>query len=337
MLDRDRLNLSMFKAYDIRTPAEELPLHLSERLAYANAYYFREVLCTNKIVLCRDARLSGAQYLEQATEIFKSLGFQVYLYPLVSSTSMFYFSCMQHMDAAGIMYGASHNPGKDTGQKIIGPGLIPIAMDCGPCGGLSKIKEFYIDNKICSKFAIGKIQVINYLEDYVNYSMRLADIKPSDLKGLNIVLDFLSGAAGYEFLYAFDIAGANVVARNIIPDGLFPAGAPNPVIKESIKPTLDLLKNGNYLFAICFDGDGDRIDFLNNEGQQLNPGFNAALIGFELKRLFENSFGNSYLPQFYFDLKANPFAVIELAKKGFEVHLIRNGHSQIKKIAQRQF
>ena len=137
------LNLGMFKAYDIRTPAAQLPLALSERLAYADAQYFREQLRADTVVLCRDARLSGARYLEQGIRIFRELGFTVLAAPQVTSTCQFYDACMRHPEAAGIMYGASHNPGGDTGQKIVGPGVQPIADGCGPDGGLQAIRRLY--------------------------------------------------------------------------------------------------------------------------------------------------------------------------------------------------
>ena len=40
----DQLNLSMFRAYDIRTPSSLLTPELAERLARAEAFYIREVL-----------------------------------------------------------------------------------------------------------------------------------------------------------------------------------------------------------------------------------------------------------------------------------------------------
>lgn len=331
------LNLSMFRAYDIRTPSEALNLELSERLVHAIAYYFRHVLKTNKVILCRDTRLSGTQYLEQGIDIFKSYGFQVLTYPLESSTCMFYFTCLQHMDAAGIMYSASHNPGKDTGQKIVGPGLQPIAMNCGPEGGLKRIKELYMNGTRTEIISGGYVKPISYFEKYVNYSMELAGVRRGELSGLKVLMDFLMGTAGFEFAYAFDLAGADVTAKNLVPNGFFTSGEPNPVIRKSIQPTLEMLEKGGYQFGICFDGDGDRMDFMDLDGKQLSPGFNLSIIAPRIKKLFENVFGGSYSPQFYADLKANPLAVVELAKNGFGVHMIRNGHSQIKQALMNNF
>ena len=111
------LNLSMFRAYDIRTPSSSLTPDLAARLARAEAKYIREVLGANAVVVAHDARSSGPRYLSIATEEFLSSGLDVVWVPGVSSTCMAYFAAMCHPEHAAIMFGASHNPAGDTGQK----------------------------------------------------------------------------------------------------------------------------------------------------------------------------------------------------------------------------
>jgi len=226
------LNLSMFRAYDIRTPADALSLENAERLARAEAKYFREQLGTSKIVLSRDARLSGPRYLEVGVRVFEECGFEVLFNHRVSSTCLFYYSCMRHPDAAGIIYGASHNPSADTGQKIVGPNLQPIADGVGKNGGLQEIRRIYETDDSHATTNDGSVRVVDYFEDYVSYSMNLAGVSAGDLDGCKILQEFLSGAAGPEFVTAFERAGASIKARNVIPDGHFPLGAPNPVKQE---------------------------------------------------------------------------------------------------------
>src|SRR5262245_51217262 len=121
------LNLSMFRAYDIRTPSAALPDLLAVRLARAEAVYFKETVGVEGVLVAHDARITGPHYLELAAEEYSRAGLKVIIIPGVSSTSMFYFSTMCYPQYAAVMFGASHNPAGDTGQKILGPGVRPIA------------------------------------------------------------------------------------------------------------------------------------------------------------------------------------------------------------------
>ncbi|NMA21959.1 MAG: hypothetical protein GX938_00380, partial [Spirochaetales bacterium] len=51
------LNISMFKAYDIRTQSAALTASLKQRLIRALGRYFKEVLQVESVVIGRDARL----------------------------------------------------------------------------------------------------------------------------------------------------------------------------------------------------------------------------------------------------------------------------------------
>src|SRR5438874_10394856 len=137
------LNLSMFRAYDIRTPADALTDELAVRLARAESVYFQQDLGVEGVLLAHDARSSGPRYLQMGAEEFSRAGLHVMVIPHVCSTSQFYFAAMCFSKYAAVMYGASHNPAGDTGQKILGPGARPIAESIGPLGGLDRIKFLY--------------------------------------------------------------------------------------------------------------------------------------------------------------------------------------------------
>ncbi len=323
----------MFKAYDIRTVANDLTVELAERLAHVEAYYFRNVLKTNTVILCRDARSTGEKYLDIGKKIFREHGFEVLIVPGVQSTCYFYFCCMNHPHAAGIMYGASHNPGGDTGQKIVGPGVMPIAFGCGPEKGLAMIRELYVEKKMVTPSAgqIGQVKEIDHFDDYIAYSMRLAGVKDGELKGLRIFMDFLHGAAGKEFLQAFTLAGASIESLHTTPDGTFPAGPPNPVIPETIAPGLQILREKDFHLGLFFDGDGDRIDFYSTDGELLSPSFNMSLIAEKILQLSASNREESIENQFvYACLKASPVALQRISANGVNCKIIRNGHSQIK-------
>jgi phosphomannomutase len=320
------LNLSMFRAYDIRTPAKQLTDDLAIRLTRAEAVYFREGLGVSGVLIAHDARTSGPHYLQIAAEEFARAGLTVVTIPGVCSTSQFYFAAMRHPQHAAVMFGASHNPAGDTGQKILGPGVRPIAEKIGPEGGLDKIRELYErEASLPPASSSGRIYAFDPTEDYLNYSMKLAGVAEGGLRGLKLFHDYLNGAAGREMMLAFERAGADLTPMHFAADGRFPLGDPNPVKQTVIRSGLKTLTSGDYLFGTFFDGDGDRIDFYRGDGTYLSSSFVYAAI----LKVIRNRFSGAGMSVFA-DLKANPLAVMEMAKTGVEVRIIRNGHSQIK-------
>src|SRR5437588_7394420 len=167
------LNLSMFRAYDIRTPSELLTDELAARLVRAEAEYFKTSLGVSAVLIAHDARSTGPRYLQIGANEFARAGLNVVVVPGVCSTSMFYFAAMCHPEMAAVMFGASHNPAGDTGQKILGPAVRPIAERIGPEGGLDRIKDLY---KACASKSVGRGRITAYdpTEEYIDYSMNLA-------------------------------------------------------------------------------------------------------------------------------------------------------------------
>ncbi len=318
------LNLSMFRAYDIRTDATPLTDALAARLARAEAVYFRETLGAAGVLVAHDARSTGPRYLQLAAGEYARAGLRVTVVPGVCSTSMFYFAAMTHPALAAVMFGASHNPANDTGQKILGPGVRPIAEHIGPQGGLDRIKELYMEGASPPR-GQGSITAYDPTEEYIAYSMDLAGVTPDSLKGLPLMQDYLNGAAGREMMLAFSRAGAALLPLHFSADGRFPLGDPNPVKASVIREGLETLAAGKFTLGMFFDGDGDRIDFYRGDGAYLSSSFAYAAILPEIKKHFPGAGMGVYA-----DLKSNPLALMEMARCGVSVSVIRNGHSQIK-------
>jgi len=319
------LNLSMFRAYDIRTPSAKLTPDLAARLARAEAVYFRHTLGVGGVVLAHDARQTGPAYLSIAAEEFVAAGLEVVVIPCACSTPMLYFAAMQHPEWAAIMIGASHNPPGDTGQKILGPDVFPVARGIGPEGGLDRIQELYEADARPPRSARGRIMAHDPADAYVQYSLGLAGVRPGGLRGIRVVHDYLYGAAGRDLMLGFARAGADLVPLHFTADGAFPLGAPNPVIPHVTAPGQETLREAGALLGTFFDGDGDRIDFYRGDGAYLSSSFVYAGI---LPLIRERFAGPGWVV--FADLKCNPLALIRMAATGVSVRVIRNGHSQIK-------
>lgn len=322
----DNLNLGMFKSYDIRTKNNKLSDELRLRLCNAVALYYRDCLNVDSVVICRDARLYVPQLAEDMTAIMRKAGLDVYLNPLPVSTCQFYFTCMKYKDSAGLMLTASHNPGEYVGIKFVSKRLFPLAMDYGPEGGIRKIMQYYVEDcKVEPSSKKGKCIIINELQNYIDYSMRLAGVREGSLKGLKVMLEFLSGSAGVEEALAFHKAGAEIEVRNVVPDGFFRSGDPNPIIESSVAPAREAMRNGDFDIGFCFDGDGDRMDLMDGDGIQIVPGLNMSIIIDNIMSIYGGE-----KRDFYADVKAIPISLCEIARHNVNVHIIRNGHSFIK-------
>ncbi|MGC8668614.1 MAG: phosphoglucomutase [Chthonomonadales bacterium] len=321
----DPLNVSMFRAYDIRTPSVLLSDELARRLAKAEAAYVCDILKAPGVLLAHDARSTGPHYLELAAGEFVRAGLEVLVIPHPSSASMFYFAAMSFPHLAAILYGASHNPAGDTGQKILAPGVRPVAEHIGPEGGLDCIRDLYLRGVEPGHRAGGRIRAYDPTEPYIAYSMERAGVEPGTLRGLHVLHDYLNGSSGREMMLAFDRAGAALTPLHFTADGRFPLGDPNPVKQDVIRHGLQTLASGRFLLGIFFDGDGDRIDFYRGDGTYLSSSFVYAAILPQIRARFPGSGMGVFA-----DLKSNPLAVMEMARAGVRVQVIRNGHSQIK-------
>ena len=319
------LNLGMFKPYDIRTKIEKLSQENLKRLSEAVAIYYKTILKAPAVVIGRDARLYAPMVVESLCYELRRAGLDVFLNPLPISTCQFYYSCMKHPEFGGIMVTASHNPGSYIGLKLMAPKLFPLADGCGPEGGIAKIREIYLSEESIIEEEKGECKTINYLDDFISYSIKLAGLEENSLKGMKILIEFLNGSAGTEITTAFQRLGAQVESMHLVPNGLFPYGDPNPIIESSIAPAREEMKNGDYDIGFCFDGDGDRLDLMYKNGKQIVPGLNMAIIASKLMDIY-----NGEKKEFYADVKAIPTSLVEIAKSGARIHIIRNGHSFIK-------
>jgi phosphomannomutase len=315
----------MFRAYDIRTPSSLLTPELALRLARAEAFYIREVLGAPGVVAAHDARRTGPRYLTITIDAYRAAGLDVVYLPGASSTSYFYYAAMCHPEFAAVIVGASHNPSGDTGQKILGREVRPIAQGIGPEGGLDRIKELYVAGTTASAAKRGGLRAKDLMEDYVNYSSTLAGVGPGSLSGTALLQDYLHGASGREMMLAFDRAGAALEPVHYAADGIFPLGDPNPVKQDVIRSGLEALGSDRYELGMFFDGDGDRLDIYRGDGTYVSSSFIYAAILPEIRRRFSGSGLGVFA-----DLKSNPLAIIEMARTGVQVDVIRNGHSQIK-------
>ena len=320
------------KVYDARWEDGEFSDAQIARLFESAVAYGRE-LGADTVVVTRDARLAARRVMEAAIDEALRQGMRVFMRPEPISTPQSYFTCMyvsqEHPGTMGLTITASHNPPGDIGVKFTVPGVRAVGLDCGPAGGLSRIREIYHSPQRYAARGGGRLHVLDLTRQYVEWSLRQAQVADGSLAGMKVVLDAMHGSAGPEFMLALERAGAEVRALRYIPDGTFPDGAPNPTSAGRMDRAVSLAGAVGAEAMIGLDGDGDRIVFGDGRGM-LTAGFAFVAILSSMKPGTDGP-----VPVLY-DPKVSPPALVEWARMNTRPMLFRNGHSQIKDYMLRQ-
>jgi phosphomannomutase len=163
----------------------------------------------------------------------------------------------------------------------------------------------------------GEVRDYDIAPEYVEHFRAFADLK----RPLRVVVDYANGMGLYEgkvFEGLFEITPLFGTL-----DGTFPNHEANPLKRETLAAAQAEVRKGGYDFAACFDGDADRVGFLDEKGNIIPMDMITALIAKTL--LAKNPGAN-----IFYDLRSS-WAVREtIEAAGGVAHQSRVGHAFIK-------
>ena len=264
-----QIDPSIFKAYDIRGT---YPDQFNEEIAYRIARAYAQLLKPNLVVVGRDMRTSGPSIVEAVTRGLTEQGSDVIDIGM-TSTPMYYYSVNALEGDAGMQVTASHNPEGYNGFKMTGPKAIPSI------GYVSNEELYQLANSGNFEQALrpGKFRgTVSTMDGYIDAVLKISGV--TDFGNLKIVIDAANGMMGLTLPRIFEKANCEVIPMYWEPDGAFPNHEANPLKEE----TLDALKakvleTGANL-GVAFDGDGDRVAFVDEKGQSIPGDITTALI-----------------------------------------------------------
>ncbi|MHB1001727.1 MAG: phosphomannomutase/phosphoglucomutase [Armatimonadota bacterium] len=310
-----QIDKSIFKAYDIRGL---YPQQFDEDTAYRIARAFAQKLKPGVTVVGHDMRTSGPDLMDPVTRGLLDQGSDVIQIGL-TSTSMYYYSVNALKGDAGAMITASHNPQEYNGFKLTGPQAIPSIA-------LVSNDEFYeIANSGEFEEPERKGELRESactLDGYIDAVLKTSSV--TDFGGLKIVIDAANGMAGMILPKLFEGKNCTVYPLYWELDGSFPNHEANPLKDE----TLDALKKkvletGAHL-GVAYDGDADRVGFVDEKGQTVPGDMITALIA---KEMLKEKPGAKIL----YDLRSSWAVKEEIEKAGGEAIMCRVGHGLIKR------
>ena len=261
-----RFKPEIFRAYDIRGV---YGVDLSEDLAKAIGLAYGTMLGNRgRVVVGRDVRLSGEALASATAEGLAEAGCDVMDVGLVT-TPMSYFAVV-HLNAdGGIQVTASHNPPEWNGFKLIKKGGETLSAGAG----MEELRDMVLQGRFRKGERRGKIEKIDILESYVEFITSKVEIE----RPLKIAIDYSNGAAAISFPKIAERVGLKIEALNDVPDGRFPGHPPEPK-EDTLKDLQDLVVKTRADFGAGFDGDGDRVVFVDDKGRILSGDIALAIF-----------------------------------------------------------
>ena len=254
--------MGIFKAYDIRGIYGK---DFDETLAYKLGYFLPKLLKTNKVLVGRDIRLSGKSLHDSLVAGIIDSGADVYDLELATTPYVYYVTRVYNFDAS-VQITASHNNKEYNGFKISTTASMPVGYD----NGLNKLEDMVNNDEIILSKEKGKIIEFDKRSEYLIFQKQ----KLSDYSSLNIGIDCSNGMAN---LFIKDLI-PNALYINDTMDGNFPGHEPNPLNTSNHSQLIDLILKNKLDFGIMFDGDADRVAFIDNNGRFISPDLMVALL-----------------------------------------------------------
>ncbi len=305
----------IFKAYDIRGI---YPQDINGEVAYQIGRAIADYTKANRIAVGMDMRTSSPEIKDGLLRGITQQGCDVIDIGLVSTPMLYFSSWKLDVDAA-IMITASHNTSEWNGMKLCKKNAVPI----GEGDGMEEIRSLALEDKfeeIKNKGTVSEnLTLKSEYYDYITSFFR---------KGLGrekIVIDFANSVGSLdkeiyqclsdeiESIYLFDEL-----------DGTFPNHEANPIKIETLKTLQEKVISENADLGIAYDGDADRIGFVDEQGKIIPMDYPIALLAEEVLKKYPQSL-------ILMDLRSSNAVKEVIEEAGGKVRRCRVGHSLIKR------
>ena len=257
--------MGAFHAYDIRGVYN---VDFDKETAYKVGYFLPELLSADKVLVGRDDRVSSPEIHEYLLKGITDAGADVYDIGL-STTPMVYFGTANYGFKASVQITASHNPAEYNGLKVSRENALPVGLDTG----LGQIKEWIESGRECPPAAVrGQIHPMDIKADYLSFLLKYK----GDWSGLKIAMDVSNGMAS---LFVRDIFGDDPAYIYEDMDGSFPNHEPNPLVQKNVEDLKKLVADTKADIGVIFDGDADRVMFVDENSRFISPDLMIAVLG----------------------------------------------------------
>ncbi len=307
------MNEKIFKAYDIRGI---YGADFDETDAYAIGRATVDFLGCQRIAVGRDARASSPVLFESFTQGAMEAGADV-LDLGVITTPMVYFAAGNLDVDAAVSITASHNPPQYNGMKICLRGALPV----GENSGLFSIRDIALSKNFKSVTIKGSLTPVDIVSPYIDY---FASFAAFGEQHFSLVID-TANAMGVLELPVYERFPANLTVTRLYDDLEHPFSAheANPLKIETLDELRAEVVTHKADLGIAYDGDADRIAFVDETGAPIPMDLITALLA---KEVLKKNPGATIL----YDLRSSRSVKEFIEENGGQALECRVGHAFIK-------
>ncbi len=301
----------IFHAYDIRGVFED---EFTVETAFDIGHALVKHLRCKTVVIGHDMRVSAPPIYQALMDSLVQAGCKVTAIGLCT-TPMLYYALGKHRMDAGVMVTASHNPKQYIGMKLSGKDVVPISQG----SGLEQIEQL-AKGHVRVRSPLGSVHLMDISLEYQEFLKRLLP-----LHGLKVVVDCGNGMGALDYEHLQTIApDIHWIPLYTELDGNFPNHEPNPLNPDAMKDLMREVIMQRADIGIAFDGDADRVGFVDEKGQIVSADLMLALLSSHMLKKQPKE-------HFLYDLRSSNIVREEITRLGGTSNMCRVGHGFIKR------
>ncbi len=261
------------------------------KFSAAFGYFCKEQNEKKKIVIGRDARVSGQMVSNIVASTLQSIGLDVIDLGL-STTPTVEIAVPLEEAAGGIIITASHNPWQWNALKLLNDkGEFITAEDGERVLELAESEELqFIDIKNLGTYTVND----SYIDKHIQMILELplVDVEAIKAKNFRVAIDCVNSTGGISVPKLLKALGVEQITEIFCePTGHFPHN-PEP-LPENLNQIAGQMNKGKYDLGIVVDPDVDRLALLKEDGEPFGEEYTlVAVADYVLKHSPGNTVSN---------------------------------------------
>ncbi|VEF49855.1 phosphoglucosamine mutase [Bacillus freudenreichii] len=238
----------------------ELTPELAFKLGRFGGYVLTKSAEHPKVLIGRDTRISGHMLEGALVAGLLSIGAEVMRLGVISTPGVAYLTKALGAQA-GVMISASHNPVPDNGIKFFGPDGFKLSDE--EEAEIEELLDLNKDN--LPRPTGGNLGTVNdYFEGGQKYLQFLKQTVDEEFTDIHVALDCANGATSALATHLFADLDADTSTMGASPNGLNINDGVGSTHPEALAA---FVKEKNADIGLAFDGDGDRLIAIDENGE----------------------------------------------------------------------